>query len=41
MTGLVEVVVVVAGSGRGLVDIVGGASVGDDCTPSELVLLGK
>ena len=41
MTGSVEVVVVIAGGGGGLASVVGGAGVGDDCTPSELVLLGK
>ena len=31
----------VAGGGRELAGIMGGAGVGDNCTPSELVLLGK
>ena len=41
MTGSVEEVVVIAGSGGGLAGVAGGTGVGDDCTPSEFVLLGK
>ena len=41
MTGSVEVVVIVAGDGGGLVSVVGGMGVGDDYTSSELVLEGK
>ena len=41
MTGSVKVVVVVAGGGRGLASVVEGMGVGDDCTPSKLVLLRK
>ena len=41
VTGSAEEVVMVAGGGGGLAGVVGGVGVGDDCTPSELVLLGK
>ena len=41
MTSSVEVVVEIASNDGGLAGVVGGAGVGDDCTPSELLLLGK
>ena len=41
MTGSVEVVVIIAGSGRGLASVVGCTGVGDNYTSSKLVLLRK
>ena len=41
MTSLVEVVVIVIGSGGGLAGVVGGMGIDNNYTPSKLVLLEK